>query len=248
MGTPAILPVSMVVVQVATTITLLLVMFAPQVSTAYPWVYPGDFRERFRMSDLVVAGTVEETAATGTRIVDGTEVTANVAGVRVDRIFQGEAPGDELRFRWFSPYMGTSGGFVYSGPPLANFRPNHRYLIFLKRRSSGWEVAMPVYALEVELLPTIPRGAPANFSLLPLQQRYQAIADELEAAALAQPAPPPGVTGMAAFSFPSVYDLLGGCAESFYHRFLSSPSPELRRAAQHWLELIGSRHLGCKVK
>jgi hypothetical protein len=104
---------------------------------------------------------------------------------------------------------------------------------------------MPVYGLEVELLPTMARGAPADLSPLPLQQRYQALADELEAAALAQPAPPPGVTGMAAFYFPPVFDLIAGCAEPFYRKFLGSPSPELRKAALDWLELIRSRSLKC---
>jgi hypothetical protein len=54
------------------------------------------------------------------------------------------------------------------------------------------------------------------------------------------------MTGEAASYFPSVFDLLGGCAEPFYRRFLSSPSPELRAAASTWLDLIRSRRLGCK--
>jgi hypothetical protein len=54
------------------------------------------------------------------------------------------------------------------------------------------------------------------------------------------------MTGEAAAYFPSVYDLLGGCAEPFYRKFLSSPSPELRAEALRWLELITSRHMTCK--
>jgi hypothetical protein len=140
----------------------------------------------------------------------------------------------------------TGGGFAYSGPALADFHPGKRYLIFLKRARSGWEVAMPLYAIEEELAATPPRGALRDVSQVPLQQRYDALAEELENAALAQPVPPPGMTGEAATYFPSVFDLLGECAEPFYRRFLPSPSPELRGAASTWLGLIRARHLACK--
>ncbi len=48
-------------------------------ATTLPWVFPGDFRERLRMSDLVVAGTIERTSADAVRTVDGVEVAANIA-------------------------------------------------------------------------------------------------------------------------------------------------------------------------
>ena len=237
---------SILTVHLLAAILLLAAMLAPQASL--PWTFPGDLRERLRMSDLVVSGTIEKTASDGIRTVDGAEVTAHTAHVRVDRVFQGSAAGEKLRFAWFSLHMVTTGGgFAYSGPPLADFRPGKRYLIFLKRARSGWEVAMPVYAIEEKLVATPPRGALRNLSQVLLQQRYEALAEELENAALAQPVPPTGMTGEAAMYFPSVFDLLGGCAEPFYRRFLSSPSPELRGAASTWLDLIRSRHLMCKV-
>jgi hypothetical protein len=104
---------------------------------------------------------------------------------------------------------------------------------------------MPVYAIEEELVAAPPRGSLRDLSQVPIRQRYQELAEELENAALAQPVPPPGMTGEAASYFPSVFDVLGGCAEPFYRRFLSSPSPELRGAASAWLDLIRSRHLVC---
>jgi hypothetical protein len=230
------------------TVTLFLaMMLAPHGSTSLPWTFPGDFHERLRMSDLVVTGTIQETFRAGSRTVEGTEVNAHAAHVRVDRVFQGNAAGDKFRFTWFTLHMPTTGrGFVYSGPPLADFRPGKRYLIFLKRTRSGWEVAMPLYAIEEELTATPHRGALGDLSQVPLQQRYQEIAEELENAALAQPVPPPGMTGEAASYFPSIFDLRGGCAEPFYRRFLSSLDPQLRDAASTWLELIRSRHLACK--
>jgi hypothetical protein len=215
--------------------------------TSLPWIFPGDFRERLGMSGLVVSGTIEETFREGSRTVDGTEVTANIAHVRVDRVFQGNVTGKELQFTWFTMHIQTTGrGFIYSGPPLADFRRGNRYLIFLKRGRSGWDVAMPLYAIAAELAATPPRGAPPDLSLVPPRQRYQELTEELENAALAQPVPRPGMTGEAATYFPWVFDLLGGCAEPFYRRFLSSPSPELRGAASTWLGLIRSRHLACQ--
>jgi hypothetical protein len=38
---------------------------------------------------------------------------------------------------------------------------------------------------------------------------------------------------------------LGGCAETFYRRFFSSSSPDLRRAGLNWLGLIRSRRITC---
>ena len=226
---------------------LLAAMLAAQGSASLPWVFPGDFRERLRISDLVVSGTIEETVQAGNRIVDGTKVTANVARFRVDRVFQGNAAERELRITWFTLYWEMTGkGFAYSGPPLADFRPGKRYLVFLRRARPGWQVAMPVYAIEVELAATPRHGLNCDLSQAPLWERYQELAEELEDYALSLPAPPPGMTGEAASYFPSVFDLLGGCAEPFYNRFLSSPSPELRSAASTWLELIRSRHLACK--
>lgn len=105
---------------------------------------------------------------------------------------------------------------------------------------------MPLYAIEEELSAVPPSGALDDVSQVPLAERYEELAQELENAALAQPVPQTGTTGKAAMRFPSVFDLLGGCAEPFYRRFLSSPSPELRGEASRWLGLIRSRHLACK--
>lgn len=207
---------------------------------------PGDFRQRLRVSDLVVSGIVKSSSPRGVQSVDGTELAANIAHLRVDRVFQGKTR-EELQFTWFTIHVKGAGGFAYSGPPLANFRPRERYLVFLKRDKSGWVVAMPMYALEVELAPESPPGSLRDFSELLPEQRYEAIAEELETAALLIPAPLPGMTGEAATYFPAVFDLLGACAEPFYRRFWSSPSSELRAAATRQLQLIRSRHMTCKT-
>jgi hypothetical protein len=228
--------------------SLLASMLVAQNSNSLPWAMPGDFLQRLRISDLVVSGTVESSSPRGVQTVDGAKLATNTARLRVDRVFQGKTR-EELQFTWFTFFVdvGKPGGFAYSGPPVADFRPRKRYLVFLKRDKSSWVVAMPMYALEVELAPESPSGSLRNLSELLPEQRHEAIAQELETAALLVPIPPPGMTGEAAAYFSAVFDLLGACAEPFYRWFVSSPSPELRAAALRQLELIGSRHMTCKT-
>jgi hypothetical protein len=217
----------------------------PESSTPRPWIFPGDFRERLRMSDLVVSGTIEDTSPIGVQIVDRIELAASTARIRVDRVFQGESI-QNLRFKWFTLQCSTSGGF-YSGPRPACFQPQKRYLIFLRRDTSGWVVALPLYGIEIQLAPALPSGAFRDLSHASIQRRYEAIAEELEMTASLLPVPLPGSTGEAATYFSEAFDLIGGCAEPFYRSFLSSPSHELRGAALDWLELICSRHMTCKT-
>jgi hypothetical protein len=231
---------------IAVTACLVSMLLPAPAQTRMPWTFPGDFRDRLRISDLVVSGTVEHTSATGVQTVDHIELVGNAARVRVDRVFQGSARG-EVPFVWYRLYIPpTGGGVVGSLPPVANFQPHERYLIFLKQRTTGWVVAMPLYAIDVKLAPTPPSGAFGDLSQAPTDKKYEALAQELETAALLVPTPQHGLTGEAATYFPAVFDLLGGCAEPFYRRFLSSLSPELRRAALNWLQLIQSRHMICK--
>lgn len=234
---------------IATTACLVSILLPARAQIHIPWTFPGgDFRDRLRISDLVVSGTIEHTSTAGVQTVDHVELVANVARLRVDRVFQGSAR-TEVRFVWYRLYGRPSRrNVVGSLPPTANFRPHERYLIFLKQSTNGWVVAMPLYAIEVKLAPTPPSGAMGDLSQAPTDLRYEALAQELETAALLIPVPQPGLTGDAVIYFPAVFDLLGGCAESFYRRFLSSPSPELRRAALDWLQLIQSRQMTCKTK
>ena len=120
---------------VATSACLLAMMFATQSSTSLPWIFPGDFRERLRISDLVVSGTVEDTSALGLQTVDHIELAGQVARIRIERVFQGSCV-EELRLTWFKYHATTEAGTIYSGPPFAEFRPHKRYLIFLKQKKT----------------------------------------------------------------------------------------------------------------
>jgi hypothetical protein len=216
----------------------------PQVSKSLPWTMPGDFLQRFQASDLVVAATVESSFSNGIETVDGADLGSNVARIHVDSIFQGKG-GEELQFTWFTLPVDGTMGFAFAGPPLANFQPYKRYLIFLKRQQSDWVVAIPAYSIEVRLASDSPKPSVRDFSELAPQQRYDATAEELQNAALVLPVPPPGMTGEASTYFGPVFDLIGACAEPFYRRFLSSPSNELRDESLRWINLINSRRLAC---
>src|SRR5438270_5193748 len=74
---------------VATAACLLAMMLVSHSSTSLPWIFPGDFRERLRISDLVVSRTIEDTSALGVQNVDHTELAGNVAHLRIGRVFRG---------------------------------------------------------------------------------------------------------------------------------------------------------------
>jgi len=65
-----------------------------QASTALPWVYPGDIRDRFKMSDVVVAGVITSTSSADVESVDGTELDAPRSHLDVDRTFKGKVAAD----------------------------------------------------------------------------------------------------------------------------------------------------------
>jgi len=211
----------------------------------YPWLVPGDFKERISMSDRVIAATVRSTHPIGVDSVDGIELTALRAECDVDRVFKGP-PAHHLVFTWFSfaPPPKNSGGVIGSTPPISSFRVGTRYLVFLRRRHSEWVVSVPLFALELKLASPKP-SSPADLSEVPPNVRNEAIAEELETAALLLPEPPAGMTGFAPLYFAPVFDLLGGCVEPFFRRFISSRSAELRGAAQRWLALLADKKLTC---
>lgn len=196
------------------------------------------------MSQLVVAGVVGESTDTGVRVIDGEKVNAHRLHITVDRVFKGEFH-PALDFTWFSIYMPPGQGFLYSGPPLANFRSGHRYLIFLSRDNAGWRVAMPVYAIEIELAKCAPVASIMDLSQAPAELQNWEMAEELERTAMQLPPPQPGTTGEVPFYFSHVFDLIGGCAAPLYRHFAEDKSPELRKSALEWLQVIKSKGLTC---
>ena len=125
--------------------------------TFYPWLLPGDFKERISMSDRVIAATVRSTSPVGVQSVDGIKLMALHAECDVDRVFKGP-PADHLIFTWFSfaPPPKNSGGVIGSTLPISSFRSGTRYLVFLRRQRDQWVVSVPLFALEVKLASSSP--------------------------------------------------------------------------------------------
>lgn len=213
-------------------------------SVRYPWVYPGNFNERARQADVVVSGTIVSTVPENTRVLDGVEVRANKANIKVDRIFKGEAKARTLQLLWFSPAPMSGLGVIASLPPLARFVDGRRYLVFLCRKQRGYAVTVPIYAIDVRLASASSTG-PSDLSEAPEHVRKLEMAQELERAALSVPQPDPGVTGEAATYFPYVVDLIGGCAEPFLRHFAKSQSKELAAEARRWLAVLVDKGLQC---
>lgn len=213
-------------------------------SVRYPWVYPGNFNERVRQADIVVSGTIVSTVPENIRVLDGVEVRANKANIKIDRIFKGGAKARTVRFLWFSPAPMSGGGVIASLPPLARFVDGRRYLVFLCRKQGRYVVTVPVYAIDVRLA-SAPSAGPADLSEAPEQVRKLEMAQELERAALSVPQPDPGVTGEAATYFPHVVDLIGGCAGPFLRHFAKSQSKELAAEARRWLAVLVEKGLQC---
>jgi hypothetical protein len=117
-------------------------------------------------------------------------------------------------------------------------------LVFLRRDPRDFVVTIPIYAIEAKLAAQ-QSGALSDLSQVPPADRNFEIAKELETAALSLPEPPPGMTGEAAAYFPSVVDLIGGCAKPFLRHFAASRSKELRAAEQNWLALLVNKGLRC---
>ena len=198
------------------------------------------------MSDLVIAGTIRSTFRIRLQTVDGIELTALRAECDVDRVFKGQRT-EHVGFTWYAlaPPPKNSGGVVGSTPPISSFRSGTRYLVFLRRKSDQWVVSVPLYALEVTLESLRSSSGQTDLSEALPVNRNQAIAEELETAALQLPEPQAGMTGYAPWYFAPVFDLIGGCAKPFFRRFLSSRNAELRNAAQRWLALIADKKLTC---
>lgn len=224
---------------------ILVVSCLAQSGSTIPWTYPNGFKVRFGMADVVLAGTIEETHETGTEVLQGFEVDSRIASLKVDRSFQGRVERSTIRFKWFAPHHEGDGGVIYAGPPLAEFRAQTRYLVFLSKAGDGWVVAMPVYRLELKLASAPPADSIRDVSIMPAEIRDQELAQELELAAMSEPLPTPGTTGFAPEYFNSVDELIGGCSEPFVRWFLKSPSPELRLAAQRHLDLMKKEKLSC---
>ncbi|HWR17942.1 MAG TPA: hypothetical protein VN577_24145 [Terriglobales bacterium] len=202
----------------------------------YPWVIPGDFKQRIESSDLVLSGTVVSISPMGGEDVDGIELRAQRTQIKDDRLYKGQFVR-MLTFKWYTGAIRTEGGIVGSGPPHANFQNGFRYLVFLRRVRDTWQVTLPLVSLEVELGPFRP-GDITDLSGATPEFRNRQIAEELQRKALSLPEPPPGTTGLGPWYAGYVRDLIGRDVEPLLRHLEKSRIGELRREARRQLRIL----------
>jgi len=101
-----------------------------------PWIVPADFRELLRMSELVVSGTIEDTAPIGVQRVDHIELPASTAHIRVDRVFQGHFT-QKLQFTWFTARH-QEDSYIPDRRRLASGPKSDTSFFSTRMRRAGW--------------------------------------------------------------------------------------------------------------
>ena len=167
----------------------------------------------------------------GLPVIEGTPVLELHIEADVDRVFKGNWTPQTITFRSFG-LRSPDGILNYIGPPLADFRPNSRYLLFLRNETAP-EVVTPVLETAI-LLP--PLGTASQYlSTIPpgTSEDKAALAVEMIAAIYAEP---PQQRSSADY-FGHIGQLLGGVSaahvfETFYHD--ADPVLRLSRLKWHW--------------
>jgi len=192
---------------------------------------------RIQHSEVVAAGRVEAVRQTNTYAYRGsTRYQDVVVDLSVDTVFYGELEGDflSLVIRRIAPEPKRSGawGYLYTGPPLAEYRVGRRYLVFLRRELPEVFVPLdPVQLTEIELS--------YKFSLAPLSAdadesaRRQAIADELMQRLRTMTAEEVDYSSIA-----FIRELLNQDAEPLLRELLQHPQARFRINAAEWLHQL----------
>lgn len=116
-----------------------------------PNKYLPSFQERERYSDIVCSATIVKTYTTSSvKQLDGQERSEWIAQARVDHIFKGFLGSQIIDFKYYG--LGPRTG-DYFGPPVADFRPGIRYVLFLRGQGPNLTVTVPFYQMEIEVAP-----------------------------------------------------------------------------------------------
>lgn len=130
--------------------TIFLVASAAANAESLPFKYLGGLESRWNAAEFVCTATVSEIVPSGKLpVIDGTTVREYLVTAYADRVFKGDWTQQGITFRSYG--LNTTGGIVsYIGPPLADFKVNSRYLLFLRNRTAP-EVVTPVFETAIRL-------------------------------------------------------------------------------------------------
>jgi hypothetical protein len=117
-----------------------------------PFKYLSGLKSRWNAAEFVCTATVSEVVPSGTlRVIEGTTVREYLVTADVDRVFRGDWTEERITFRSYG--LTTADGTVsYIGPPLADFKANSRYLLFLRNKTAP-EVITPVFETAIRFAP-----------------------------------------------------------------------------------------------
>jgi hypothetical protein len=180
-----------------------------------------EIKERERYSEIICSATIVKTSRAGNTVrLQGREVSQWTASARVDHLFKGRLEPKIIEFKFY--------GYIPPpelSPPMANFRPGIRYVLFLKRHDSVFEVAIPAYQMEIEL------GSP-NKAGGPIDTPDLALARELISAIESEP----DTIGRSADKYFSwAEELIGKKTIPLVQPFLNASDPLVRYQTAWWL-------------
>jgi hypothetical protein len=199
----------------------------PSQAEHLPFKYLSTLKARWSEADIVCTATVSEVAPTGDLpVIEGTKVREYIVSANVDRVFKGSWAEQRVAFRSYGLYS-AEGIVQYVGPPLADFQPNSRYLLFL-RNGAPPAVVTPVFETAILLAP--PGATTRYLGLIPHNTSIDnsALAAQLLAAIYAQP---PQRRDSEEY-FGHIGELLGGVAAAqVFETIYEDRDPTLREVA-----------------
>ena len=192
-----------------------------------PFKYLSSLQARWDVAELVCTATILDIAPTvGLRVIEGTPVREYLVTAHVDRVFKANWTEQTITFRSFG-LQSTDGIVAYIGPPLADFRSNSRYLLFLRNETAP-EVVTPVFETGIRLAP---QGVATRYlHLVPpgASEDKSALAAEMITAIYSEP---PSQRGSGDY-FGHIGQLLGGAsAARLFESFYQDGDPVLRVVA-----------------
>jgi hypothetical protein len=182
--------------------------------------------DRELYSEIICSATIVKTSIAGSPVLlEGKERSQRIAVARVDRVLKGALNQKVIEFRYYG-WLPPAGAWEDLTPPIAFFRPGVRCVLFLNRRGPNLEVAIPVYAMEIEVSPQPPIQGESNAS------SDVTLANEL---VFAIQAAPQTIGRSADHYFSWVEELIGRRSIPLVEPFLNASDRLVRFQAAWWL-------------
>jgi hypothetical protein len=204
---------------------LIVLLPAPAQELA-PNSYLPEIKDRERYSEIICSATIVKISPAGSAVkLQGEERSQWIAIASVDHVFKGMLVPKIIEFKYYG-YMPPPGVAETLTPPMADFRPGIRYVLFLKRHDLGLEVSIPDYMMEIQLAPQPPTIYESHSEPDP------ALTKELLFAIQSAPAT---IGRLADKYFSWTEELIGKQTIPLVEQFLSSSDPLVRYQAAWWL-------------